>query len=105
PSTTLQALLFPGLATDSSTNNAADYVLTAGAAVFTNNLGNSFTVTLPGPTITQWRSVRSHGGIGEQAIVLNPTATGNGSSGPTVEPRSAGIQKIQMDFSAPVTLT
>jgi len=44
PSTTNQALLFPGAATAASTNNAADYVITAGNAVFTNNAGESATV-------------------------------------------------------------
>ena len=41
PSTTNQSLLFPGAATAQSTNNAADYVITAGNAVFTNNAGQS----------------------------------------------------------------
>src|SRR5207253_9677791 len=38
-------------------------------------------------------------------IVLNPAATGNGSSGPTVESRSGGIQRIEVDFDQPVSLT
>lgn len=50
PSTTLQALQFTGLHTAPSTNNAANYALTAGAAVFTNNAGTSFTVIAPAPT-------------------------------------------------------
>lgn len=37
PSTTTQALQFPGLFSAMSTNNAADYAVTAGAAVFTSN--------------------------------------------------------------------
>jgi hypothetical protein len=41
PSTSNQSLLFPGAASASSTNNAADYVITAGNAVFTNNAGQS----------------------------------------------------------------
>ncbi len=44
PTTDTQALLFPGAANALSTNNAADYVLTGGAAVFTNNAGESSTV-------------------------------------------------------------
>lgn len=48
PSTTLQALKFNGAATAASTNNAADYSITAGAAVFTNNAGTNFTV-IPTP--------------------------------------------------------
>ncbi len=55
-------------------------------------------------TITQWRSVRSHNGIGELAIVLNPTATGNGTAGPRVETRQGGIQKVDVVFDGTVTL-
>jgi hypothetical protein len=49
PSATDQALLFPGGATAVSTNNAADYVVTAGAATFTNNASQSGTVQLAAP--------------------------------------------------------
>ncbi len=55
-------------------------------------------------TITAWRSVRSHSGIGNQPIALNATATGNGLGGPTVETRSGGIQRIEVDFSVPVAI-
>lgn len=41
PSNNQQALLFQGTAMDSSTSNLADYALTVGPAVFTNNAGNS----------------------------------------------------------------
>jgi hypothetical protein len=44
PSTGAQALRFTGAATAPSTNNLADYALTAGNAVFTNNAGASTTV-------------------------------------------------------------
>ena len=44
PSTSLQAVKFGGLPTAASSNNAADYALTAGAAVFTNNAAASFTL-------------------------------------------------------------
>jgi hypothetical protein len=47
PSTTLQALQFTGTATESSTNNLAQYALTAGAATFINNAGTSFTLVAP----------------------------------------------------------
>ena len=47
PSATTDALLFTGPATALSTTNAADYSLTASAAVFTNNVRNSFTVVAP----------------------------------------------------------
>jgi hypothetical protein len=42
--------------------------------------------------------------LGELAIVLNASASGNGSSGPTVETRNGGIQKVEVDFDAPVNL-
>ena len=49
PSTTLQALLYQGTASGQNTNNATDYALTSGAAIFTNNAGTSFTV-VPEPS-------------------------------------------------------
>ncbi len=50
PSTTLQALKFNGSASAASTNNNADYSITAGAAVFTNNAGTNFTLIPTPPT-------------------------------------------------------
>jgi hypothetical protein len=44
PSAGTSAVLFPGAATAPSTNNLADYILTPGAAVFTNNAGANGTV-------------------------------------------------------------
>jgi hypothetical protein len=44
PSSNTQAVRFTGAASAQSTNNLADYALTAGAAVFTNNAGASGTV-------------------------------------------------------------
>jgi hypothetical protein len=49
PSTTLQALDFTGNGSALSTNNAAQYVVTPGAATFINNAGTSFVVTAPPP--------------------------------------------------------
>ena len=49
PSSSLQALKFQGAATARSTTNLADYALTAGAAVFNNTSGTSFTVIPPPP--------------------------------------------------------
>lgn len=46
PSTSLQALQFTGASNALSTNNAAQYVVTAGTAVFINNLLTSF-ITSP----------------------------------------------------------
>jgi len=45
PSTDTRALLFQGMAGDKSTNNLADYALTVGDAVFTNNAGETSTVS------------------------------------------------------------
>jgi hypothetical protein len=47
PQDTLQALRFTGTATALSTSNSLDYAVTTGAAVFTNNARNSFTVIDP----------------------------------------------------------
>lgn len=44
PTSCNQAILFTGIASAPSTNNAANYALTAGAATFTNNAGASFVV-------------------------------------------------------------
>ena len=53
PSSGTSALQFQGAATAKSTNNAADYLVTAGAAVFVNNAGASFTVVGTSlPTVT-----------------------------------------------------
>ena len=49
PSSGTNALQFQGLVADPSVTNAADYSLTAGAAVFTNNGGSSGTVESAGP--------------------------------------------------------
>ena len=49
PSNTLQALLYQGTASGQNTNNATDYALTSGAAIFTNNAGTSFAV-VPEPS-------------------------------------------------------
>lgn len=55
PSSGTTALQFQGAVTAKSTNNAADYLVTSGAAVFVNNAGASFTVNggaLPTVTLT-----------------------------------------------------
>lgn len=57
-----------------------------------------------GATIVAWRSVRTHAGQGELSIPLDPSAVGNGSTGPTTETRVGGIQLIAVDFDSPVTL-
>lgn len=60
--------------------------------------------TAPTISVRAWRTVRAHGTAGNYAIPLNATATGNGPTGPSVEPRAGGIQRIEIDFSGPVTL-
>jgi hypothetical protein len=47
PSTGIQALQFQGAASAQSKSNSTDYKLTDGAAVFTNNANESFTVVAP----------------------------------------------------------
>lgn len=59
---------------------------------------------VPSRVIVAWRSVRAHTGAGNLSIALNPTASGNGSTGPTAEPRQGGVQRIELDFNGPVTL-
>lgn len=49
PSTTLQALQFTDAFSAPSTNNLAQYTLTAGAATFINNANTSFTLVAPDP--------------------------------------------------------
>jgi hypothetical protein len=71
--------------------------------------GNGIGDPCDGRTITQWRSVRSHSGLGELAIVLDPARTGNGPTGPTSESRGTdvlgmGLRIVDIDFDAPVTL-
>ncbi len=45
PIDSLQAILFQGSADATSTSNSADYALTVGAAILTNNAGQTFTVS------------------------------------------------------------
>jgi glucose/arabinose dehydrogenase len=52
PSTSTVALLFNGTVSAPSTNNAANYSLTSGAATFTNNAGTSTSLANPSPTPT-----------------------------------------------------
>jgi hypothetical protein len=49
PSTSVQSLLFQGSATAAAGANATDYAVTSGAATFTNNARNSFTITATAP--------------------------------------------------------
>ncbi len=55
-------------------------------------------------TIIAWRSVRTHSVSGRLGLTLDPAATGNGLTGPTVESRTGGIRLIEVEFDGPVTL-
>ena len=75
PSAGLKALLFQGTTSDPSTNNAADYSVTSGAAVFTNNNGDVFNVTgptasTPIPTVPSGAPVGGPLGLGVLAAAL-----------------------------------
>ncbi len=78
PSSGVQALKFTGTATALSTNNAAQYALTSGAAVFTNNTPANFTVnsSCTAPSITQHPDPPESVEIGGQAD-FSVTATGS----------------------------
>ena len=71
PSTSTSALRFNGTASAQSTNNAADYSVTAGAATFTNNNGDSTLVIGVTPTPT-------------------PTATATATATPTATATATG---------------
>ncbi len=58
----------------------------------------------PPVSILQWRSVRTHGGTVDHAIVLDPAGAGDGATGPTVEARAGGVRRIEVDFSGPVSV-
>ncbi len=72
----------------------------------TNSCGtatsNAATLTVKvSPVIAAWWSVRTHGGLGELAIELDPTAAG----GVVVsETRRGGVQKIAVDFDRDVSM-
>lgn len=53
------------------------------------------------PRTTAWRSVRTHGLLGELAIELDASALGGSA---TVETRRKGVQKVEANFDAPVQL-
>ncbi len=59
----------------------------------------------PERSIMHWRSVRTHGGSTDLPIELAPLASGNGGTGPTVETRSGGIQKIEVEFDGSVNVS
>jgi len=90
PSTGVQSLLFPGLATAPSTNNLADYTLSAGAAVFTNNVPTSFTVqsSCTAPSIST-SPEPGHDRVGND---LNFTVTASGTA--TLSSTTPGFSEL-----------
>jgi glucose/arabinose dehydrogenase len=80
PSTTTSALLFNGASSAPSTNNAADYSVTSGAATFTNNAGSSTVVMAPAPTpTTSPTPILPRIGKGPVRIELQTVVTGTTS--------------------------
>ncbi len=67
-----QALQFQGTASALSLNNDADYMLTAGAAVFTNNAGDSFTVM---SSLTGAPEIGRAVVVGDPVVAPNPFST------------------------------
>lgn len=80
-------------------NTSFDSVAGTAGAVFTINV---YDTQGPPFSVTAWRSVRTHSGKPLE-LILNPAVSGNGLSGPIVESRGGGIQKIRVYFSSPVT--
>ncbi|MEA3209761.1 MAG: hypothetical protein QOE70_2818 [Chthoniobacter sp.] len=97
PSSTDQALLFQGAADAFSTNNAADYALTGGAATFTNNAGNSATVILGGTALP--KIARGAVRVGLQCI-----ATGLGAPIDLVPPNDGSGRLFVVDQTGQVRI-
>jgi hypothetical protein len=96
PTATTQALLFKNSASAPSTNNAADYALTAGAATFTNNARSS-------GAISSTAAVGS--GIAEGELVLGPPSPNparNSMVFNVVLPRPARVQVRILDLGGRV---
>ena len=100
PSTTTNALRFTGAAGDLSTNNAAQYALTAGAAQFTNNADATGTVGLvPSPTPTPTPSPSL-----TPTPSLTATATPTPSPTPTITPTvTPGGPVLDVDADGEIT--
>jgi hypothetical protein len=78
PSASTSALLFGGAAGDLSTNNAADYSVTTGAATFTNNTGASTALTVPTPPASSLSNISTRLRVlaGDNALIGGMIATG-----------------------------
>ncbi len=89
PSSGLSALQFQGAANAPSTNNAANYALTSGAATFTNNAGGSATLTTPAPPSLSVNNPRS---------LPEGSAAASGSVTFDVELSAASAQSVTVNF-------
>ncbi len=96
PTTTTQALLFQGGASAASTNNAADYALTTGSAVFTNNARASATLASTAAVTT---------GAGPDRLALSspqPNPVRGAMTYGVVLPRDARVQIRILDLAGRV---
>jgi hypothetical protein len=92
PSASTSALLFPGPAAALSTNNAADYMVTAGTATFTNNAGDSTSLAGgPTPTATPTQTATP---TPSATPTPTPTPSGTPTPTPTPSPRPATLGNI-----------
>jgi hypothetical protein len=78
PSASTSALLFGGAFGDLSTNNAADYSVTSGAATFTNNAGASTVLSAPTPPASTLSNISTRLRVlaGDNALIGGMIATG-----------------------------
>lgn len=105
PTNMLNWQLFVAPFTATGTTTSITFLNGSASNNFESMLDNVVVNAVPEPrTIMQWRSVRAHAGAGDLGIVLDPAASGNGLTGPTVEPRQVGIQRIEVDFNNTVTI-
>jgi len=104
PSDGTSALQFTGAATAMSTNNAADYALTAGAATFTNNAGDSTSITGGMPGIFGNISTRLRVETGDNALIGGFIITGTQSKRVIVRAIGPSLSGIFPDALADPTL-
>jgi hypothetical protein len=99
PSTTTRAVLFQGITSALSTNNASDYALTPGAATFTNNSGGSGTIN----TLLGVEDGASGGGPALRSIAPSPVR--NAMAYTIVLPRAMRAQVRILDLQGRVVGT
>jgi hypothetical protein len=103
------AAKFKGAAADISTNNAADYMLTTGPTVWTNNAGQQFALVPAVPPVRTW----SLNGTGSWGVDTNwspnamPNANthtavfGNAISAPTTVVTNSSVRVKEIEFNSP----